>query len=201
MRLIKCHVRNFGTLQDFSLDFSSGLTVIKEDNGFGKSTLAAFLKAMLYGMTQTTKRDIDKNDRKKFKPWQGGDFGGSLDLEVNGRQYRVDRSFGAKEKDDTFRLIDLTSGADSDDFSENLGVELFGVDAESFERSVFVPQVDTAIEMNNTIRAKLTGLIENSDDIGNYDNAVKVLETRAKFYSVSNGARGDIADKNSFVEQ
>lgn len=196
MRLIKCHVRNFGTLQDFSLDFSSGLTVIKEDNGFGKSTLAAFLKAMLYGMTQTTKRDIDKNDRKKFKPWQGGDFGGSLDLEVNGRQYRVDRSFGAKEKDDTFRLIDLTSGADSDDFSENLGVELFGVDAESFERSVFVPQVDTAIEMNNTIRAKLTGLIENSDDIGNYDNAVKVLETRAKFYSVSNGARGDIADKN-----
>lgn len=196
MRLIKCNVRNFGTLKDFSLDFSSGLTVIKEDNGFGKSTLAAFLKAMLYGMPQTTKRDIDKNDRKKFKPWQGGDFGGSLDLEVNGRQYRVDRSFSAKEKDDTFRLIDLTSGADSDDFSENLGVELFGVDAESFERSVFVPQVDTATEMNNTIRAKLTGLIENSDDIGNYDNAVKALETRARFYSVSNGARGDIADKN-----
>lgn len=196
MRLIKCHVRNFGTLQDFSLDFSSGLTVIKEDNGFGKSTLAAFLKAMLYGMPQTTKRDIDKNDRKKFKPWQGGDFGGSLEFEANGKQYRVDRSFSAKEKDDTFRLVNLTSGVDSIDFSENLGAELFGVDAESFERSVFVPQVDTATEMNNTIRAKLTGLIENSDDIGNYDNAVKALEARARFYSVSNGARGDIADKN-----
>lgn len=196
MKLIKCHVRNFGTLQDFTFDFSDGLTVIKEDNGFGKSTLATFLKAMLYGLPQTTKRSIDENDRKKFKPWQGGDFGGSLDFEVNGKQYRVDRSFGAKDKDDTFRLIDLISGVDSNDFSENLGVELFGVDAESFERSVFVPQIDTATEMNNTIRAKLTGLIENSDDISNYDNAVKTLEKRAKFYSVSNGARGDIADKN-----
>ena len=200
MKLIKCYVRNFGTLQDFSLDFSDGLTVIKEDNGFGKSTLAAFLKAMLYGLPQTTKRSIDENDRKKFKPWQGGDFGGWLSFAVNGKQYRVDRSFGAKEKDDTFRLIDLTSGAESDDFSSGLGVELFGVDAESFERSVFVRQVDTATEMNNTIRAKLTGLIENSDDISNYDNAVKVLEKRAKFYSVANGARGDIADKTREIE-
>ncbi len=200
MKLIKCYVRNFGTLRDFSLDFSNGLTVIKEDNGFGKSTLAAFLKVMLYGLPQTTKRSIDENDRKKYKPWQGGDFGGSLTFEVNGKQYRVDRSFGAKEKDDTFRLVDLTSGAESDDFSSNLGVELFGVDAESFERSVFVPQVDTATEMNNTIRAKLTGLIENSDDISNYDNAVKVLEKRAKFYSVANGARGDIADKTREIE-
>ncbi len=200
MKLIKCHVRNFGTLQNFSLDFSDGLTVIKEDNGFGKSTLAAFLKAMLYGLPQTTKRSIDENDRKKFKPWQGGDFGGSLTFEVNGKQYRVDRSFGTKEKDDTFRLVDLTNGAESDDFSSDLGVELFGVDGESFERSVFVPQVDTAIEMNNTIRAKLTGLIENSDDMSNYDNAVKALEKRAKFYSIVNGARGDIADKNREIE-
>lgn len=199
MRLLKCNVQNFGTLSDAKFDFSDGLTVIKEENGFGKSTLAMFLKAMLYGLPQTAKRSIDENDRKKFFPWQGGTFGGSLDFEANGKQYRVERMFSAREKDDTFRLIEILSGKESRDFSSNLGVELFGVDAESFARSVFVPQVEMSTGMNNDMQTKLTGLLESSDDLGNFDDAVKVLEKRMKFYSVSNGARGEIAEINRAI--
>ena len=201
MRLLKCNVQNFGTLHEAKFDFSDGLTVIKEENGFGKSTLAMFLKAMLYGLPQTTKRSIDENDRKKFLPWQGGTFGGSLEFEANGKQYRVERTFSAREKDDTFRLIDVVSGNESRDFSSNLGVELFGVDAESFQRSVFVPQVEMSTEMNNDMQTKLTGLLESSDDLGNYDDAVDVLEKRMKFYSISNGKKGEIADITRAIEE
>ena len=201
MKLLRCNVQNFGTLHEAKFDFSDGLTVIKEENGFGKSTLAMFLKAMLYGMPQTTKRSIDENDRKKFFPWQGGTFGGSLEFEADGKQYRVERTFSAREKDDTFRLIDVVSGNESRDFSSNLGVELFGVDAESFARSVFVPQVEMSTGMNNDMQTKLTGLLESSDDLGNFDNAKKALEKRMKFYSVSNGARGEIADITREIEE
>lgn len=43
MRLLRCHIENFGTLSDYDFDFSSGLTTICEENGFGKSTFAAFI--------------------------------------------------------------------------------------------------------------------------------------------------------------
>ena len=201
MKLLSCNVQNFGTLSEFRIDFDDKLTVIKEENGFGKSTLAVFLKAMLYGLPQTSKRSLDENERKKYTPWQKGAFGGTLDIEVGGKKYRIERFFGDREKDDTFRLFDLVTGKLSTDYTENIGLELFGIDADSFERSVYLPQADTTAVMNNSLRAKLTGLVEDSDDISNYDNAVKALEKRGREYSVANGARGAIADKMREIEQ
>ncbi len=199
MKLIKCHVENFGTLQNTDIDFESGLTVIKEDNGFGKSTLATFLKAMFYGLPQTTKRNLDENERKRYTPWQGGAFGGTLDFELGEKRYRIERFLAAKEKDDTCRVYDLKTNTLTDELTEDIGIYLFGIDAESFERSVYMPQTNTAATMSNSLRAKLTGLVENSDDISNFDNAVKALEKRAKEYSVANGARGAIAEKSAEI--
>ncbi|MBQ3516575.1 MAG: AAA family ATPase, partial [Lachnospiraceae bacterium] len=53
MRLVSCYIENFGKLHRFSYDFQEGLNVICEENGWGKTTLAAFLKAMFYGMECT----------------------------------------------------------------------------------------------------------------------------------------------------
>ena len=46
MKLIRCHIENFGVLSDFDFVFDDGLTTICQGNGFGKSTFAAFIKAM-----------------------------------------------------------------------------------------------------------------------------------------------------------
>ena len=56
MRLIKCHIENFGKLQNFDYEFGEGLNTIKQINGFGKTTFAHFIKAMLYGLPSTTKK-------------------------------------------------------------------------------------------------------------------------------------------------
>ena len=76
MKLIACHIENFGKLHDFDISFTDGLNVICRENGWGKSTLAAFVKSMLYGLDGAKKRDIDGNERRRFTPWQGGVFGG-----------------------------------------------------------------------------------------------------------------------------
>ena len=195
MKLISCNIQNFGTLSGFKKDFSDGLTVIKEENGFGKTTLALFLKAMFYGLPQTTKKRVEENDRVRLTPWQGGAFGGTLDFETNKKLYRIERFFAEKEKNDTFKLYDLKTGNLSNDFDRNIGVQMFGIDAESFERSVFVPQSSVESGLNTNLNAKLTGLVENSDDLSNYDSAVKSIEKRMKEYSVAGGARGLIAEK------
>ena len=68
MQIKKIHISNFGKLHEMQMDFSEGLNVINGENGWGKSTLAAFLKAMLYGMDVTTKRSLLENERRRYKP-------------------------------------------------------------------------------------------------------------------------------------
>ena len=58
MRLLSLYVKSFGKLRDFSYEFTEGFNEIKEDNGFGKTTLAAFIKAMFYGYANNKKTDI-----------------------------------------------------------------------------------------------------------------------------------------------
>ena len=41
MRLLTCHIENFGKLSDFSYDFTDGYNAIVLPNGAGKSTFAA----------------------------------------------------------------------------------------------------------------------------------------------------------------
>ena len=104
MKLLRCHVENFGILSDFDLTFTEGLNVLCRENGFGKSTLAAFLKAMFYGLPKTRAK---ASERKRYDPWQGGKYGGFLEFEYRVNQYRVTRYFGKKE--DSFSLTDQTA--------------------------------------------------------------------------------------------
>ena len=142
MRLISLYIENFGGLSGFSLDFAEGVTVVAEPNGFGKTTLAEFIRAMFYGFPRKTKA-LDKSRRQKYTPWNGGKCGGNLVFQFEGRRYRIERTFGATPKGDTFKLMDLETGRKSDRFSEEIGQELFQLDADSFERSTYMPQLST----------------------------------------------------------
>ena len=189
MKLLRCHVENFGILSDFDLTFTEGLNVLCRENGFGKSTLAAFLKAMFYGLPKTRAK---ASERKRYDPWQGGKYGGFLEFEYRGNQYRVTRYFGKKE--DSFSLTDLTNRTESTAFSEKLGEELFQLDADSFARSTFVPQLsDREITATTSIRAKLTNLVEDTNDLNNFDTAMKKLQEYRKSLKLFKGEGGQTA--------
>ena len=53
MRLIELYIENFGKLSNYKYSFTQGLNVINEENGYGKSTLAAFIKSMRFGREDT----------------------------------------------------------------------------------------------------------------------------------------------------
>ena len=67
MRLIRCYIENFGGLSQYERTFQPDLTVIHEPNGFGKTTLAEFIRAMFYGFPRAAKT-LDKNPRTKYMP-------------------------------------------------------------------------------------------------------------------------------------
>lgn len=194
MRLIECHIENFGKLSNFDYKFLNGLNTIKQENGFGKTTFASFIKAMFYGM------EIKKNtkmliDRKKYEPWQGGNFGGSIVFEVNGKQYKLERFFGKKEADDTFKVFDLKTNLESNDFGQNIGEEIFKLNKEAYERSTFISGQDIETSMNDSINAKLSNILESENDVNTSEKAILALEEAIKNYKKT-GGRGEINEKN-----
>ena len=199
MKLISLYIENFGGLSRYSLDFQEGLTVVQQPNGFGKTTLAEFIRAMFYGFPRRAKT-LDKSRRQKFTPWQGGKFGGNLVFEYRGSRYRIERTFGATPKGDSFTLIDLSTGKKSDRFSEEIGLELFQLDADSFERSTYMPQLQGLTSLTtDSIQAKLGNLVEDAGDMGNYENAVAALKAARSAFIPYRGSGGSVAQAQAEI--
>lgn len=185
MKLIKCYVSSFGKLQDFSYDFTSGLNTIKQDNGWGKSTLATFIKAMFYGIT-SSKKSVAENERIKYKPWNStAMFGGFVEFEWGDKIYKIERFFGNKESEDTVRLFDVQTGKEYPN-TENLGKRIFEIDEDGFLSTTYLSQKDFEIKSNSSLTAKFNAVCEVQDSEA-FDNALVKLEEKSKKYKM----RGD----------
>ncbi len=194
MKLIECYIENFGRLSDFKYSFSDGLNVIKRENGYGKTTLSVFIKAMFFGLDESRRSKIEENDRKRYLPWSGARCAGYLIFEAGGKRYRIERSFMPKAADDTFMLYDVKSNKESRDFSKNIGEELFGIDEEGFERTVFLSEANlSGTTENKKIASKLSDLVGCEGDIGVMDDAIALLEKQRKAYYRKGGA-GEIGE-------
>ena len=142
MKLIKCYVASFGKLENFEYEFTDGLNSIQQENGFGKTTLATFIKAMFYGLEGGAKKSITENERKTYKPWNSwGNCGGYLIFEPSGRHFKIERFFGDKEKNDTPILTDLETGKTQVDVF-NLGRRIFEIDDNGFLSTTYLSQKD-----------------------------------------------------------
>ncbi|MBE5734747.1 MAG: hypothetical protein E7347_06890 [Clostridiales bacterium] len=191
MKLIKCHVTAFGKLKDFSYDFSSGLNTVKQDNGWGKSTFATFIKAMFYGLNDS-KRSVAENERVKFRPWNSTEkFGGFVEFEWGGKQFKLERFFGLKESEDTVRLFDVQTGKEFSN-TQNLGKRIFEIDEEGFLSTTYFSQKDFEIKSNTSLTAKFNAVCE-VQDTDLFDKALSSVDEKIKSYKYR-GDKGLIPD-------
>jgi len=180
MIIKSCYIDNFGKLSNVKYIFDKNLTSINEENAWGKTTLANFIKAMLYGMEYNQKQI---NERKNYSPWNGGVYGGSMEIEVEGKCYTITRTFGRTNKEDTFSLIDMTTGKECDVFPQNVGEYLFKVNMESFSKSIYIPQSGIDTFMTDDINAKMGDLSHIKDDISSYEKVKNILEKKRKEFN------------------
>ncbi len=177
MKLISCKIENFGKLQNTEFTFQDGLNVIFRENGFGKSTLAAFLRIMFYGLSGERKSQDNENERKRYRPWQGGAFGGTVIFQLeNGRSYRLSRSFGERKSQDQFRLYDAETNLPSQDFTEEIGEELFQIDELSFRRTCFIGQQALETGVTSEINARIGNVSEDPEDMKRYAEVMEKLK-------------------------
>ncbi len=180
MRLISVYIDNFGKYSDTRFSFDGGLTEILKQNGDGKTTLAAFLRVMLYGMPTDKKGGKEYPIRALYNPFQGGKYGGSLEVEWQGKRYTIRRAFDQKsETKDEYVVLD-ERGKACDDLGTVPGMTMFGLSSEGFERTAYITWKQTKIDLQEGIGERLCGLVANSS-VG-YNKAKKALEDKAKTY-------------------
>ncbi|ETY74436.1 ATP-binding protein [Lactiplantibacillus fabifermentans] len=85
MQIKRIEIAGFGQFVQQTFDFSAGLQVIYGENESGKSTLRAFILGMLFGFP--TRRHLTA----RYEPKETTQYGGSMDLVVDGTTYRLTR--------------------------------------------------------------------------------------------------------------
>ena len=185
MRLISCHVEGFGAIRCADFTFDKSPTVFHFENGYGKSTLCAFISAMLYGFDTAKVNSQKFEDRVHYYPFDGGRFGGSLTFTEGGRVYRAERFFDKKSQTkDTFNLYidDKPTTRESD----NIGMELLGIDRESFLRVVLMDSRDSFLGSTDGINERLGKFSGGEGDLAVKD-ALARLDSEAKKLKVRGG--------------
>lgn len=188
MKILNCHIENFGALSSLDYNFRDGINALYSPNGGGKSTLAAFIKAMFYGLPSDSSRSRF-NERRHYYPFSGGKFGGNLTFEFGGEVYRIERFFDRTSGDDTKVYL---RGSLLREFSDGaVGYRFFGLDEQSFARTLFISSDAGELSSTDSINAKLGEYA--SAVAGEYDAgaAVETLEKACKNLQ-ARGGKGEI---------
>lgn len=184
MRLLNGHIEGFGKLSNFDFSFSDGLTSLVFENGYGKTTLLSFIKAMLYGLPSVKANTKRFEDRLHFYPFSHSKFGGSLTFCEGSSVYRIERFFDKKsEARDEVRLY--RDGALTD-FAEELGERFFGLDSESFERTAFMTAESVRFGATDGIKDRLTRLVGGEDT--SFESANTAIEAAMKRLKARSGS-------------
>ena len=84
------HINHFCRQQNRTLEFHDGIHVIYWPNESGKSTLHAFLEAMLFGMERGRGRAAKNDNYSRYYPEEGSStYGGVLEFTQDDTLYAI----------------------------------------------------------------------------------------------------------------
>lgn len=94
MVIKELYIKNFGKLTERHFYLRHGIQILSGENESGKSTLHAFIRAMLFGMERGRGRAAAKDDFTRYEPWDTpGNYAGMMRFSCGGRTFRLERSF------------------------------------------------------------------------------------------------------------
>ena len=157
MKILSCYIANFGCIKNKEYKFNDHLNAFCEDNGKGKSTLAAFIKAMFYGLPKSSNKSFD---REHYIPFDNIEASGNILFIYNNKEYKIERTFFKNIKDDDIKIYE--NGKINNDLLPTPGEIIFGLDLESFNRTMFIYSNDLEINSTDNINSKMSHYVEDS---------------------------------------
>ena len=181
------YINHFGCLKEKNIEFKRGLNIVSLPNESGKSTIAEFIRVMLYGVNS-----LRFNQRKKYMPFGFTSMGGEMTVNLDGTDYVIKRTFGTRKPDDKIEVINAVSGAKIKEYSvDNVGGAMCGISGEAYENTCYIKQLSSKINdvKSSEIQSKLINLSQSSDEDYSYRSAANILDNAIKDL---NGPRGKI---------
>ena len=180
MRILKM-TASFGCLNGRTMEPEKGLHVEILPNESGKSTWAAFLLAMFYGIDSSERASKGKVPAKiKYQPWSGAPMEGTLLLEQDGKKIVLQRTSEKGKPMGNFRAYDPDTGVEVPALTgENCGRQLLGVGREVFRRTAFL----SGSELQVTKEEELAGRLANLAVSGSMEENAEAAKQRLKAWS------------------
>lgn len=187
MIIKKVNIIVFGGLKDKIISFDKGMNIVYGENEAGKSTIQAFIKIWLYGMSNYKGKDYKQNERLKYMPSTGETISGELYVEFKNKEYIIRRTFGKSKKEDTSSVIDAITGEEIKYISkEEPGKYFFNINRATFINTLFIGQL--GVEVRKDKEEEIIDKIANSIGIDDGQVSVDVALTKLNKYkkSISN---------------
>lgn len=168
---------HFGNMNGRRIDFTEGFFHEVLPNGWGKSTLCAFIRVMLYGLN-TAKRDTMNalSDKTHYMPLDGQPMSGRLRVRYHGDVIVISRStgkggimqdFDAYFEDTGERCSFLTA--------KNCGTQLIGMGEDAFLSSGFVDGTELQ-RSSNELRERMMEMAQSGDTQSRATQGLRALE-------------------------
>lgn len=150
----------FGCLDEATLHLTDGVNRFTLPNESGKSTWAAFLQAMFYGID--TSQRASKGvlpEKTRWQPWNGKAMCGTIELEHRGQTIVLQRTSQRGRPMSVFHAYDKHTGLELPELTgENCGMYFFGVEKSVFQRSAVLSGSELAVTEHQELARRLENL-------------------------------------------
>ncbi len=181
MRILELHMKHFGKFEDERMYFEPGINIIYGGNETGKSTMHAFIRAMLFGIGNSRGKSGRPDEYQLRQPWENGTyFAGSMRIEYHDKIYRIERNFYRNDRD--VRLICETDGQELPADARQLQQLLDGMNEAVFVNTIFVSQAGAATDEALAVRLReyMLNMQENADASVNVPQALADLRKQRR---------------------
>jgi len=197
MIIERIEIESYAAIKNLTLELSDGINVIEGSNESGKSSIADFIKFILYGVSG---KGVDGHlsERKRAINFLDSHAGGALCVRIGDKRYRITRNTAVsgtiRESARTkYAVIDTQTSKDVSDGREP-GEQLLGIPEEVFVRSAYLRQGAERSLDGGDIQGAITNIVFSGDERLNVEKAIERINNARIPLSHKHGNVGRIHD-------
>lgn len=191
MYIESLQITSFAGISGYELSLSDGVNIVRGDNEAGKSTIAEFIRYVLYGFN-------GKSDRERYLGFSSNAVVGSIVIRDGEKKYRVERkTVGTK---DSAAVYDLETGSACYE-GKIPGEVFFGMPAGLFASTAFVGQTGGSRINGKDTSELLDNLLFAADEGVNVKKALKRLDDERVSLLYKNKKGGKIYELENKLSQ
>lgn len=197
MYFSKLLLKDFGKFHNREINLKPGINVIYGKRNAGKSTVADFEYAMLYGIS--THPETDADDLGHHKPMDGRGFSGKAYIQKDGEEYLVERSF--RRHNMTTQMLNVKNGREEKLIHKNsLYEKVTDLDQRTYSDALYIRQQEKTENQAEIFNSFVTNLATTGSSNLDKRRALAILKEQRNALDVSETETQIAAIKEEMIQ-